>query len=109
MAEVGHADVLAAAVKAIGGTERPGQVHMADAVAECLESDHHLLIQAGTGTGKSLGYLAPVLLWLVRHPGKRMQSSRLPVIGHNTRSSKVVPTTCACFDYGTAPPKIKGR
>ena len=72
MAEVGHADVLAAAVKAIGGTERPGQVHMADAVAECLESDHHLLIQAGTGTGKSLGYLAPVLLWLVRHPGKRI-------------------------------------
>jgi ATP-dependent DNA helicase DinG len=30
------------------------------------------LVQAGTGTGKSLGYLAPVLLWLVRHPGKRI-------------------------------------
>jgi ATP-dependent DNA helicase DinG len=70
--EVDHRDVLAAAVKAIGGTERPGQVEMADAIAECLESDHHLLLQAGTGTGKSLGYLAPVLLWLVRHPGKRI-------------------------------------
>jgi ATP-dependent DNA helicase DinG len=70
--EVGHRDVLAAAVKAIGGTERPGQVEMADAIAECLDSDHHLLIQAGTGTGKSLGYLAPVLLWLVRHPNKRI-------------------------------------
>jgi ATP-dependent DNA helicase DinG len=70
--EAGHRDVLAAAVKAIGGTERPGQVEMADAIAECLESDHHLLVQAGTGTGKSLGYLAPVLLWLVRHPGKRI-------------------------------------
>jgi ATP-dependent DNA helicase DinG len=68
----GHRDVLAAAVKAIGGTERPGQVEMADAIAECLESGHHLLVQAGTGTGKSLGYLAPVLLWLVRHPGKRI-------------------------------------
>ena len=45
---------------------------MADAIAECLESDHHLLVQAGTGTGKSLGYLAPALLWLVRHPGKRI-------------------------------------
>ena len=64
--------MLAAAVKAIGGTERPGQVEMADAIAECLESDHHLLVQAGTGTGKSLGYLAPALLWLVRHPGKRI-------------------------------------
>jgi ATP-dependent DNA helicase DinG len=70
--EVGHRDVLAAAVKAIGGAERPGQVAMADAIAECLESDHHLLVQAGTGTGKSLGYLAPALLWLVRHPDERI-------------------------------------
>ncbi len=70
--EVDHRGVLAAAVRAIGGTERPGQVEMADAIAECLESDHHLLVQAGTGTGKSLGYLAPALLWLVRHPGKRI-------------------------------------
>jgi ATP-dependent DNA helicase DinG len=70
--ELDHRDVLAAAVKAIGGTERPGQVEMADAIAECLESDHHLLVQAGTGTGKSLGYLAPALLWLDRHPGKRI-------------------------------------
>jgi ATP-dependent DNA helicase DinG len=70
--EVDQRDVLRAAVKAIGGTERPGQVEMADAIAECLESDHHLLVQAGTGTGKSLGYLAPALLWLVRHPGKRI-------------------------------------
>jgi ATP-dependent DNA helicase DinG len=70
--EAGHRDVLAAAVQAIGGTERPGQVEMADAIAECLESDHHLLVQAGTGIGKSLGYLAPALLWLVRHPSKRI-------------------------------------
>jgi ATP-dependent DNA helicase DinG len=70
--EVNHREVLAAAVKAIGGTERPGQVEMAAAIAECLESNHHLLVQAGTGTGKSLGYLAPALLWLARHPGKRI-------------------------------------
>jgi ATP-dependent DNA helicase DinG len=70
--DVDHRDVLAAAVRAIGGTDRTGQVEMADAIAECLESDHHLLVQAGTGTGKSLGYLAPALLWLVRHPGKRI-------------------------------------
>jgi ATP-dependent DNA helicase DinG len=70
--EVGHRDVLSAAVKAIGGAERPGQIAMADAVAEALKSDHHLLVQAGTGTGKSLGYLAPALLWLGRHPGERI-------------------------------------
>jgi ATP-dependent DNA helicase DinG len=70
--EVGHRDVLAAAVKAIGGTDRPGQVEMADAIAESLEVESHLLVQAGTGTGKSLGYLAPALLWLIRHPGDRI-------------------------------------
>jgi ATP-dependent DNA helicase DinG len=70
--DVGHRDVLAAAVKAIGGTNRPGQVEMADAIAESLESGHHLLVQAGTGTGKSLGYLAPALLWLIRNPGERI-------------------------------------
>src|SRR6187200_2517635 len=45
---------------------------MADAIAASLESDHHLLVQAGTGTGKSLGYLAPALLWLVRNPSERI-------------------------------------
>jgi ATP-dependent DNA helicase DinG len=55
-------DVLHAAVGAVGGTERPGQVAMAEAVAEALESGRHLLVQAGTGTGKSLGYLVPSLL-----------------------------------------------
>nr|CAA9318187.1 MAG: DinG family ATP-dependent helicase YoaA [uncultured Nocardioidaceae bacterium] len=55
-------DVLAAAVASIGGTERPGQVEMAEAVAGALSRGEHLLVQAGTGTGKSLGYLAPSLL-----------------------------------------------
>ncbi|HEY0902528.1 MAG TPA: ATP-dependent DNA helicase, partial [Marmoricola sp.] len=54
--------VLAAAVAALGGQERPGQIRMAEAVAAAMESGQHLLVQAGTGTGKSLGYLVPALL-----------------------------------------------
>lgn len=54
-------DLLHAAVTAVGGTERPGQVAMAEAVAEAVDDDAHLLVQAGTGTGKSLGYLVPAL------------------------------------------------
>jgi ATP-dependent DNA helicase DinG len=54
--------VLAAAVEALGGDERPGQIEMAEAVAAAMESGRHLLVQAGTGTGKSLGYLVPALL-----------------------------------------------
>ncbi len=55
-------EVLIAAVEALGGQERPGQVEMADAVARAMHDHEHLLVQAGTGTGKSLGYLVPALL-----------------------------------------------
>ncbi len=54
--------VLEAAVEAINGQERRGQIEMADSVAAALDRGEHLLVQAGTGTGKSLGYLAPALL-----------------------------------------------
>lgn len=59
--------LLAAAVEAIGGTERDGQVQMAEAVLGAMQRRQHLLVQAGTGTGKSLAYLVPAL----RH-GKRV-------------------------------------
>ena len=54
---------LAAAVEALGGSERLGQIAMAEAVAESMAAPgrRHLLVQAGTGTGKSLGYLVPAL------------------------------------------------
>ncbi len=64
--------VLAAAVAEIGGHDRPGQARMAEAVGEALDAGEHLLVQAGTGTGKSLGYLAPVLVRLAEHPGERV-------------------------------------
>ena len=60
------------AVAGIGGSDRPGQHAMADAVALSLADGRHLLVQAGTGTGKSLGYLAPALVWLTEHPGERI-------------------------------------
>ncbi|MHA2789714.1 ATP-dependent DNA helicase [Corynebacterium sp. S7] len=54
-------DLLSAAVAALGGAERPGQVAMAKAVTKALESERHLAVQAGTGTGKSLAYLVPAI------------------------------------------------
>ena len=55
-------DVLGAAVDALGGEERTGQIEMAEAVADAFGAGRHLLVQAGTGTGKSLAYLVPSLL-----------------------------------------------
>ncbi len=54
-------ELLATAVEALGGSQRPGQVQMAEAVAHAFASGEHLAVQAGTGTGKSLAYLVPAL------------------------------------------------
>ena len=53
---------LDAAIESIGGAPREGQVAMAEAVAGALADRHHLVVQAGTGTGKSLAYLVPALV-----------------------------------------------
>ena len=61
----GGADALGlldAAVTALGGQRRDGQRFMAAKVAEALQTHRHLLVQAGTGTGKSLAYLIPALV-----------------------------------------------
>ncbi|UYG18235.1 ATP-dependent DNA helicase [Brachybacterium huguangmaarense] len=50
-----------AAVRAVGGDARPGQAAMAEAVDTAMRGHRHLLVQAGTGTGKSLAYLVPAL------------------------------------------------
>jgi ATP-dependent DNA helicase DinG len=63
----GVTDLLAAAVADLGGAQRPGQVTMAEAVGESMETGVHLAVQAGTGTGKSLAYLVPA----VRHAMER--------------------------------------
>jgi len=54
-------ELLDTAVAALGGTRRQGQVQMAQAVTRALESERHLAVQAGTGTGKSLAYLVPAI------------------------------------------------
>ncbi|MFZ0530685.1 MAG: DEAD/DEAH box helicase, partial [Propionicimonas sp.] len=64
--------ILEAAVAGIGGAERPGQAEMAAQVSRTLVDGEHLLVQAGTGTGKSLGYLAPALASLVANPETRV-------------------------------------
>ncbi|BCZ23455.1 ATP-dependent DNA helicase [Mycobacterium senriense] len=55
-------ELLATAVAALGGSERRGQQEMAAAVARAFATDEHLVVQAGTGTGKSLAYLVPAVV-----------------------------------------------
>jgi ATP-dependent DNA helicase DinG len=46
---------------------RPQQLKMAGDVAAALEEGHHLMVEAGTGTGKSLAYLIPAVLWAIKN------------------------------------------
>lgn len=50
--------------------ERPEQLQMALAVADAIEKKSHLLVEAGTGTGKSYAYLVPFILWAVENNKK---------------------------------------
>jgi ATP-dependent DNA helicase DinG len=92
------ADLLAAAVGAVpGGASRPGQEAMATAIERAVRQREHLLVQAGTGTGKSLAYLTPALLvdgpvvvstatlalqnQLVEHDLPRLADAVEPVLG----------------------------
>lgn len=65
-------EILRTAVEALGGSPRPGQQQMAAAIDDALMEGEHLLVQAGTGTGKSLGYLAPILAYLQVHQNERI-------------------------------------
>ena len=57
----GVAELLDAAVTAVGGQRREGQDAMAQAVRKAIASGEHVAVQAGTGTGKSLAYLVPAI------------------------------------------------
>src|SRR5574341_164375 len=52
---------------------RPQQMEMARAVEKALAGKTHLIVEAGTGVGKSLAYLAPAILWT------REENSRIVV------------------------------
>ena len=42
--------------------QRQQQLDMADAVAQAIANKNHLVVEAGTGVGKSFGYLVPAIL-----------------------------------------------
>ncbi len=105
--------MLAAAVAEIGGHERPGQLELAAAVGESLDTGVHLLAQAGTGTGKSLGYLAPTLVRLARGELDRVVVATATLALQSQLASKDIPHALDAVEQVTGRrPKhaiLKGR
>ncbi len=60
--------LLAAVVADLEGSDRPGQQEMVDLVRDALAGHDTVLIQAGTGTGKSVGYLVPAVQHVAAEP-----------------------------------------
>ena len=87
-----------------GGEARAGQQAMAAAVAEAIEAGRHLLVQAGTGTGKTLAYLVPAVL-----------SGRTTVVATATRAlqeqlvRRDLPLLAAHLDVPFTFAMLKGR
>jgi len=58
----GETGIIAQAMR-VAYEHRPQQVEMAGAVEKALGAKTHLIVEAGTGVGKSLAYLVPAILW----------------------------------------------
>ncbi|WP_105187540.1 ATP-dependent DNA helicase [Micropruina glycogenica] len=74
---------------------------MAAAVGEALAGGDHLLVQAGTGTGKSLGYLAPALAQLVQAPDDRIVVATATLALQAQLARKDIPTALAACEQVT--------
>jgi ATP-dependent DNA helicase DinG len=58
----GDSELLDAVTHALpAGEDRPGQRQMAAAIAAAIAGQRHLVVEAGTGTGKTLAYLIPAI------------------------------------------------
>ncbi len=93
--------ILTAAIEAIEGDERPGQTEMAAEVARTIDSGEHLLVQAGTGTGKSLGYLAPALAALSENPEGRVVIATATLALQAQLANKDIPAAVAACEKVT--------
>jgi len=70
--------------------ERSEQNEMAQAVYKSLKNKNHLMVEAGTGVGKTLAYLFPVSLW-IKDSGKKVLVSTYTKILQNQIINKDIP------------------
>ena len=88
--------------------QRPQQIEMLKAVTRALTNGQHLLVEAGTGVGKSFAYLIPAAMWAY-------QNQHRVVISTNTINlqdqlvRKDLPDLCAATNLDLRAAVLKGR
>ena len=87
---------------------RPQQLEMAVAVGDALTRGHHLLVEAGTGVGKSFAYLLPAIDYAVRHK-KRVVISTHTISLQEQLIEKDIPLLQAVYPDEFTAVLVKGR
>jgi ATP-dependent DNA helicase DinG len=109
-------DVIAALLETDGAFEktfphfehRPPQVQMLRAVADAFNTGQHLLVEAGTGTGKSIAYLLPAIHWAVQN-GRRVVVSTNTINLQEQLAAKDVPDLQKILPFEFRAAVLKGR
>ncbi|HEY42882.1 MAG TPA: DEAD/DEAH box helicase family protein [Anaerolineae bacterium] len=87
---------------------RSQQITMARAVAEALSNNNHLLVEAGTGTGKSMAYLVPAFAWATLN-GERVIISTNTINLQDQLIHKDIPDLCRILNTDYRATVLKGR
>src|SRR3984957_3518013 len=87
---------------------RPQQLEMAEAVADAFTEGHHLLVEAGTGVGKSFAYLLPAIDYAVKNK-KRVVISTHTISLQEQLIEKDIPLIQAVYPDEFTAVLIKGR
>ncbi len=87
-----------------GGESRPGQLQMADLVTGALDDESTVLVEAGTGTGKSLAYLVPIVA-----SGKRAVVATATIALQGQLVESDVPLVAKALDRPVSVALLKGR
>src|ERR1051325_10913821 len=87
---------------------RPEQQQMAVATIRALEESNHLVVEAGTGVGKSFAYLAPAILFAKQH-GKKAIISTHTINLQEQLTEKDIPFLAKHLDVAFEAVLLKGR
>ena len=87
---------------------RPEQLAMARAVAKAIDDPHHLLVEAGTGVGKSFAYLVPAIIAAV-DAGKKVVVSTHTISLQEQLLQKDLPFLRAVMPHEFTAALVKGR
>lgn len=91
-----------------GYEQRPQQVEMLRAVTRALSFGQHLMVEAGTGTGKSFAYLVPAALWSLNND-QRVVISTNTITLQDQLVKKDIPDLCQALDIDLRFTVLKGR